>query len=56
MKAGPNLRFALRLASFSLITLPSIAMYAAAQAGSAGWIWFLIALTAAGCLLAIAVR
>jgi hypothetical protein len=48
-------KFESTLAAFLLITLPSAALYLAAQAGAAGWAAVLIALVIFGNLLAMAV-
>jgi hypothetical protein len=56
MKMDRKQLFAARLTSFLLITLPSAGMYPAAQAGATGWIWLLIGLTSAGCVLAMATK
>lgn len=48
-------KFAVHLAAFALIILPSAVLYFAAQQGAQGWTWALLALVAAGNLLAISV-
>lgn len=53
LKNTPEQKFKIHLAAFTLMILPPIFLYYAADNNSTGWIWFLIGLVVIGNILAV---